>query len=165
VPFQSAYRSNDSTETALLCVFNDSVMTVDSGRAAVLTLLDSSAAFDTVDLQTLLSRLEARFGVSGTALFWLRSYVANRSQAVSISGVTSSPTPLHFGVPRGSVLGPTLFVLYNSTLHSIIRQHGLSAHYFANDTQIYTEFKISKDGPKNIGKMIHRCNIEVLSMR
>ena len=58
MPFQSAYRSNHSTETALLRVFNDLVMTVDSGRAAVLTLLDLSAAFDTVDHPTLLSRLE-----------------------------------------------------------------------------------------------------------
>ncbi len=58
VPFQFAYRSNHSTETALLRVFNDLVMTVDSGRAAVLTLLDLSAAFDTVDHPTLLSRLE-----------------------------------------------------------------------------------------------------------
>jgi len=73
VPFQSAYRSNHSTETALLRVFNDLVMTVDSGRAAVLTLLDFSAAFDTVDHPTLLSRLEVRFGVSGTALLWFRS--------------------------------------------------------------------------------------------
>jgi hypothetical protein len=146
VPFQSAYRSNHSTETALLRVFNDLVMTVDSRRAAVLTLLDLSAAFDTVDHPTLLSRLEAWFGVSGTVLLWFCSYIANRSQVVSISGVTSSPAPLCFGVPQGSVLGPTLFVLYNSPLHSIIRQHGLSAHYFADDTQIYTEFEISKDG-------------------
>jgi hypothetical protein len=79
VPFQSAYRSNHSTETALLRVFDDLVMTVDSGRAAVLTLLDLSAAFDIVDHPTLLSRLEARFGVSGTALLWFRSYIANRS--------------------------------------------------------------------------------------
>jgi hypothetical protein len=165
VPFQSAYRSNHSTETALFRVFNDLVMTVDSGRAAVLTLLDLSAAFDTVDHPTLLSRLEARLSVSGTALLWFRSYIANRSQAVSISSVTSSPTPIHFCVPQGSVLGPTWFVLYNSPLLRIIRQHGLSAHFFVDDIQIYTEFEISKDGPKNIGKMIHRCNIEVLSMR
>lgn len=87
VPFQSAYRSNHSTETALFRVFNDLVMTVDSGRAAVMALPDLSAAFDTVDHPTLLSRLEARFGVSGTALLWFRSYIANRSQVVSISGV------------------------------------------------------------------------------
>jgi hypothetical protein len=100
-----------------------------------------------VDHPTVLSRLEAQFGVSGMALLlWFRSYIANRSQAVSISGVTSSSTPLHIGVPQGSVLG----LLYNSPLHSIIRQHGLSAHYFADDTQIYTEFEISKDGADQI---------------
>ena len=60
---------------------------------------------------------------------------------VSISGVTSSPAPLCFGVSQGSVLGPTLFVLYNSSLHSIIRQHRQSAHYFPDDTQIYTKFQ------------------------
>jgi hypothetical protein len=69
---------------------------------------------------------------------------------VSISGVTLSPASLGFGGPQGSVLGPTLFVLYNSPLHSIIKQHGLSAHYFADDTKIYTEFEISKDGADQI---------------
>ena len=94
-----------------------------------------------MDHPTLLSRLEARFGVSEMALLWFRSYIANRSQAVSISGVTSSPTPLHFGVPQGSVLGPTLFVLFNSPLHSIIRQHGLSAHYFADDNPLNLRYR------------------------
>ncbi len=71
-------------------------------------------------------------------------------QVYSISGVTSSPAPLCFGVSQGSVLGPTLFLLYNLPLHSIIRQNGLSAQNFADDTQIYTEFEISNDGADQI---------------
>ena len=112
LPFKSAYRSNHSTETVLLCVFNDLVMTVDSGRAAVLALLDLSAAFDTVDHSTLLSRLEVPFGVSDTALLWFRLYIENRSQVVSISGFTSSPALLRYCVPQGFVLGSTMFVLF-----------------------------------------------------
>ena len=75
-------------------MFNDLVMTVDSGKVAVLTLLDLSASFDTVDHPTLLSRLKARFGVSGTALLGFCSYIAIDPQVYSISGVPSSPAPL-----------------------------------------------------------------------
>jgi hypothetical protein len=65
VPVQSAYRPNHSTETALLKVFNDLLLSVDSGDAAVLALLDQSAAFDTIDHSILLSRLTCRFGITG----------------------------------------------------------------------------------------------------
>ena len=112
LPFKSAYRSNHSTETAVLRLFNDLVTTFDSGKAAVLTLLKLSAAFDTVDHPTLLSRLEVPFGVSDTALLWFRLYIANRSQVVSISGFTSSPALLRYCVPQGFVLGSTMFVLF-----------------------------------------------------
>jgi hypothetical protein len=64
VPVQSAYRAQHSTETALLRVYNDLLLVVDDGDAAVLVLLDFSAAFDTIDHRILLRRLESRFGIS-----------------------------------------------------------------------------------------------------
>ena len=73
VPVQSAYRSGHSTETALVRVFNDLLLSVDRDNCSALVLLDLSAAFDTVDHQMLLDRLFNQFGVSDGALDWFKS--------------------------------------------------------------------------------------------
>ena len=76
---QSAYRQNHSTETALLKVHSDILSAVDNGCVVVIVLLDDlTAAFDTIDHGILLRRLSHRFGVTGAALDWLRSYLADR---------------------------------------------------------------------------------------
>ena len=79
----------------------------------MLALLDLSAAFDTLDHPILLQRLETTFGISGTVLHWFASYLEGREQSVKVDNVLSSPSPLQFGVPQGSVLGPILFTLYS----------------------------------------------------
>ena len=112
VPVQSAYRSNHSTETALLRVYNDLLLAVDNGDGALLVLLDFSAAFDTIDHGILLRRLASRFGIRGNALKWMESYITGRHQAVLIDGFSSALVPLLFGVAQGSVLGPIVFILY-----------------------------------------------------
>ncbi len=139
---QSAYRANHSTETALLRVLNDLLLYVNSGDCAVLALLDLSPAFYTVDHSILLSRLESNFGLTGKALSWLRSYISGCRQLVRINGVTSEPTPPVYGVPQGSVLGPVLFILYKTPLFGVINDYGVSFHFFADDTQAYTRFKV-----------------------
>ena len=143
---QSAYRASHSTETALLRVLNDLLSYVSSGDCAVLALLDLSAAFDTVDHSILLSRLESNFGLTGKALSWLRSYLTGRRQSVRINGATSDPTPLVYGVPQGSVLGPVLFILYTTPLFGVMNDYGVSFHFFADDTQAYTRFSTKDDG-------------------
>jgi len=145
VPVQSAYRPHHSTETALLKVVNDLLVSIDNGDAAVLALLDQSAAFDTIDHSILLNRLNACFGVSGSVLSWFTSYLSCRFQSVSISGVTSVAVLLLYGVPQGSVLGPVLFTLYNSPIHSISLKHGVSDHFYADDEQIYASFPLVPD--------------------
>ena len=95
---QSAYPTNHSTETALIRVYNDIALSIDSRKSVVLVLLDLSAAFDTVDHFFLLSRLSARFGISDHALNWLRSYLSDRTQFVRIQGVSShmNDVPMEF---------------------------------------------------------------------
>ena len=66
--YQSAYKRNHSTETALIRVHNDIAMAIDQHNSVILVLLDLSAAFDTVDHGILLSRLSSGFGVNGTVL-------------------------------------------------------------------------------------------------
>ena len=80
-PLQSAYRPNHSTETALLRIVNDLLTAMDHNKICILTLLDLSAAFDTIDHQILLTRLQHSFGISGPALSWLSSYLTEHMQS------------------------------------------------------------------------------------
>jgi hypothetical protein len=135
--FQSAYRRNHSTETALLLTL-DSIFTAgDKSDATLLVALDLSAAFDTIDCQILLTRLKTSFAVDERVLQWLSSYLTNRSQVVAIGNSRSNPANLTAGVPQGSVLGPILFALYISPLGRIISSYGISHQQFADDTQLY----------------------------
>ena len=149
--FQSAYRSLHSTETALLRVQNDLLRAVDESGAAILVLLDLSAAFDTIDHSVLLRALEHQFGFTGRVLTWFASYLCGRVQAIKIGQAISQFIELTFGVPQGSVLGPVLFTLYTSSLGPIIRRHGLCYHLYADDTQLYIAFRI-KDNKQGISK-------------
>ena len=136
-PFQSAYRKGHSTETALLRIVNDLMQASDKGKVSILSLLDLSAAFDTIDHAILIQRLSRTFGFSGIVLSWFESYLTNRTQSVTVNDKMSSPSSLKYGVPQGSVLGPILFSLYIQPLSSIIKPTGFSYHFFADDSQIY----------------------------
>jgi len=135
--FQSAYKDMHSTETALVRVQNDMLMSVDEGHPVILVALDLSSAFDTVDHCKLISRLERTFGIQGNALKWFQSYLSNRKQAVRIDDTLSDWHVLSSGVPQGSILGPVLFSVYIHPLSDIITNSGLQYHAYADDTQLY----------------------------
>ena len=97
-------------------------------------------AFDTVDHNVLLSRLHSKFGTSGTALEWFRSYLNGRSQRVMVQGNLSQSLNLDFGAPQGSCLGPLLFTIYASKLFDVIKAHLPTVHCYADDTQLYVSF-------------------------
>ena len=112
VPVSIAYRRRHSTETSILHTLDSDS---DSGRSIIVISLDLSAAFDTIDHQILLSRLNNSFGISDTTLSWLQSYLTNRTSSVRILDVTAPhPSQCTTGVPQGSVLGPLLFTAYVS---------------------------------------------------
>lgn len=139
-PFQSAYRSFHSTESALLRVHNDIALALNDRKMVLLALLDMSAAFDTIDHNILLGRLKNRFCIQGNALKWIESYLTNRSQKVFINGKFSNPATIEFGVPQGSVLGPILFTMYVSPMSEIAKRHRIDYHFYADDTQLYLAF-------------------------
>ena len=81
---QSAYRTQHSTEAAVLKTVSDILWAADSGKVTLLGLFDMSAAFDTVDHNILIDRLNTSFGIRGAVLSWIQSFTTGRSQAVRV---------------------------------------------------------------------------------
>ena len=105
---QSAYRTGHSTETALLKVMNDILRALDDGNISVLTLLDLSAAFDTIDHK--IYSTDLKISMAFLALLYRGlSYLTGRTQMVTIDNNSSKPSILCFGVPQGPVLGPVFY--------------------------------------------------------
>ncbi len=135
--FQSGFRSHHSVETALVKISNDLLPAADSGLQSILILFDLNAAFDTISHSILMDRLES-IGIMGMALTWFRSYLTGRTQFVQLKQFTSKPSYVTTGVPRGSVLGPLLFI-YLLPLGNICKKFGI--HCYADDTQLYMSSK------------------------
>ena len=139
-PLQSAYRSHHSTETALVKVSNDILLALDQRKCVYLVLLDLSAAFDTIDHNVFLARLENENGVTGEALKWMSSYLSDRKQCIKIDSTLSDNRDISFGFPQGSLIGPFGFKIYTKPLTEIAHKHNINIHLYADDTQLYTSF-------------------------
>ena len=134
-PLLSAYRDKHYTETALIKVQNDIISELDAGSSAILLMLDLSAAFDTIDHDSLLSRLCTAYGITGNALDWFRSYLTGRIERIVIEDSVSVDQEMDFGIPQSSVLGPKIYCKHTKPVSDIIQQHGLFHHFYADDTQ------------------------------
>ena len=142
-PLQSAYRTHHSTESALLKLHNHIIISMDQGEVTALTLLDLSAAVDTIDHATLINTLSDWYGISGQAQIWFSSYLQNRHQSVKVKDTLSDKVTLSHAIPQGSVLGPVLFTLYTTPLSAIISSSDINHHLYADDTQIYMSLSVS----------------------
>ena len=112
---QSAYRAQHSTETAVLKVLSDILIAADHGDLSMLTLLDLSAAFDTVDHPILHCRLKTSYGLNSVVHMWICSYLANRTQYVRCPGSRSTSLPVLCGVPRVGPLTDALPPIYSGS--------------------------------------------------
>ena len=133
---QSAYRRLHSTETALLKTQDDIAASVDSSKAVVLTVLDLSAAFNTIDHYILFNCLSNWFWVYGTVLKWIKSYLTNQKQNVKLGNSFSDAFLFPYGVPKGPVLGPLFITLYTTPLSNIVSSFNVTHHLYADDTRI-----------------------------
>ncbi len=133
-PFQSGFRSQYSTLSALLKVTDDFYKAIDESKVTLLLLLDYSKAFDTINHRLLLSKLRA-LGCGDTVLEWFQSYLSDRLQKVVTDRDESTWSNVVNGVPQGSILGPLLFIVMVSDLRYCI--HCCNYHMYADDTQLY----------------------------
>ena len=115
-PYQSACKTDHSTETALLSIKNEDQLSLSRGEPTALILLNLLAAFDTNDHSTLLHCLQTSFGIDGSVLKWFTSYLIECYQSIKIDSTLSDLCKLLFGVPQGSISGPLLFSLYTTPL-------------------------------------------------
>ncbi len=143
---QSAYRTNYSTETALLGLYNDLLCNADADLTTAFCFLDLSAAFDTIDPNILLDSLATRCGIVADALLWFASYLSGRTQCVRVGDCQSSSVPVPVGVPQGSVNGSILFILLVSDLPEQTTTDGVIIDQYSDDTNGRITFKLlSKD--------------------
>ena len=115
---------------------NDILRDLDHGNISVLTVLDLSATFDTIDHKVPFTIFENLYGISGTASSWCETDLTGRTQMVTIDNNSSKPPILCFSVPQGSVFGPVLFILYTKPLSNLIERHSISSQSFADDTKL-----------------------------
>ena len=135
---QYGFQSGMSTEYAVNQVLNYIVETLERNEIGVCIFLDFAKAFDTVNHEILLGKLE-HYGIRGIALKWIKSYLTNRMQCTEIGDTQSELELIKCGVPQGSVLGPLLFLIY---INDIINSSKLFKFtLFADDTSLYYSCK------------------------
>lgn len=130
---QHGFRKFFSCETQLVSFTNDLMVAIDAGLIVDCIFLDFAKAFDSVSHDLLLLKL-SKLNIDPNILGWIKCFLSNRSQYVSVNGHDSSTTPVTSGVPQGSVLGPLLFLVYINDLPSQIVS---SIKLFADDCVLY----------------------------
>ena len=115
---QFGFRKGRSCEHALLTAQNEILTTLSKKQISMLLLIDFSKAFDMVDHDLLLVKLD-HYGIRGTAHAWIKSYLSERKQKVALNNKFSSTLDMRYGVTQGSILGPLFFIIYINDIPNI----------------------------------------------
>ncbi len=117
---QSGFRAAYSTDTCLIHLFDYVRQNLDLGNYVGMLLIDLQKAFDTVNHNILISKLQC-MGFSNSSLLWFTSYLTDRTQVCDVEGTLSAPLIITCGVPQGSILGPLLFLIYINDMSAAVR--------------------------------------------
>ena len=131
---QHGFIQKRSCITQLLSTMEEWTRIIESKQPMDVLYLDYKKAFDSVPHERLLVKLHA-YGIRGKLLQWIRSFLTGRRQCVRVGSARSEWQPVISGIPQGSVLGPTLFILYINDLPSVVKK---SVKLFADDTKLYS---------------------------
>ena len=151
---QFGFRSKHSTDHAILSIVDKVQKAIENRNFSCGIFLDFSKAFDTVNHEILLKKLE-NYGVRGLAHDWFKSYLRNRQQVVTINNETSEKCTLSCGIPQGSVLGPLLFLIYINDFHS--SSDLLDFHLFADDSNLFYEHR-------SLSVLQNNINVELVNI-
>ena len=155
----------DSTYHALINITENKRKALDDGNIGCGVFVDFQKAFDTVDHQILLAKLN-HYGTRGVSNDWFKSYLSNRNQYVSINGFDSGLTSINCGVPQRSVLRPFLFLLYINDLNQAIKF--CKVHHFADDTNILylsnSIKKLNKLVNTDLKHLVNWLNANIISL-
>ena len=119
--------------TCLLKGTSDWYTDIDNGRYTAMIFIDLKKAFDKVDHQIILDKMQF-YGITGHVHNWFSSYLDNRKQYCRVNGTTSSIENIDIGAPKGLCLGPLLFLLYINDLQFALKN--TKATMYAEDTAI-----------------------------
>ena len=139
---QFGFRNLHSTNHALITITEKIRKAIDNGEITCGVFLDLQKAFDTVDHEILLSKLE-HYGIRGVSLKWFKTFFTQQHQHVSIKSSISETLINDRCVPQGTVLGPLLFLIYVNDLHQVTKH--AETHHFADDTNLLYSSKFLKD--------------------
>ena len=132
--FQFGFRIGRSTEQAIAEITDKLKKAIDNNLFTCGVFLDFAKAFDTVNHNILLTKME-KYGIRGLPLQWFTNYLTNRQQYVSMDGTESSKQKVVCGIPQGSSFGPLLFLIYINDIRNCSEK--ISFRIFADDTNIF----------------------------
>ena len=131
---QFGFRAKHSTDHAVLCIIDKIQKAIEGRNYSCGIFLDFSKAFDTVNHQILIKKLEY-YGIRGIAKDWFVSYLSERQQVVTVNNATSAKCSVNCGILQGSVFGPLLFLLYINDFHCC--SDIFDFHLFADDANLF----------------------------
>ena len=151
---QYGFRKGRSTQQAIITLVDKITKSQDIGDIVITLLIDLKKAFDTIDHRILLRKLYS-YGIRGSMLKWMESYLTDRSQYVVIDGKVSQTRGIKCGVPQGSILGPLLFIISVNDICNVSPM--LFKILYADDTCVLIS-------GNRLNNLIDRLNTELISL-
>ena len=131
---QSGFRPNHSTLNSIVNLTNDIFESVNNNKVTLAAFIDLKKAFDTVNHNILIKKLE-NMGIRGINLLWIKNYLDNRQQRTVCNNTLSKLDKIKCGVPQGSILGPLFFLVYINDIKNIMGE--MKYQLYADDTVLY----------------------------